>query len=238
MTQGYGPDHGQQGQWGQGGQDPQAPQWGQASPQGPESQPQWGQASPAAPSQPQWGQASPAAPYGSGAGASPAAAAAPAGLVRWLFLGAIAVVVIRGLYLLSNIIVSAFVVGLAQSAASADDAMASAGIGMLLLLLGLLVVDAVSVALLVLAIVVVAKSSGRSRTGAIVVGAAVLASFLVYLATRFLFFMLQSSAGTDVDALVTLSIVEYVLIGVHWLVFSAVVIVGARMSRRAAAQNA
>ena len=224
MTQGYGPDHGQQGQWGQGGQDPQAPQWGQASS--------------AAPSQPQWGQASPAAPYATGPGSSPAAPAAPAGLVRWLFLGAIAVVVVRGLYLLSNIIVSAFIVGIVQSAVSGDDAMASAGIGVLLLLLGLVVVDIVSVALLVLAIVVVVKSSGRTRTGAIVVGAAVLASFLVYLATRFLFFMLQNGAGYDVDALVTISIVEYVLMGVHWLVFSAVVIVGARMSRRAAAQNA
>src|SRR5699024_8371829 len=218
MTQGYGPEHGQQGQWGQGGQAPQAPQWGQASP--------------AAPSQPQWGQASPAAPYATGPGSSPAAPAAPAGLVRWLFLGAIAVVVVRGLYLLSNIIVSAFIVGIVQSAVSGDDAMASAGIGVLLLLLGLVVVDIVSVALLVLAIGVVVKSSGRTRTGAIVVGAAVLASFLVYLATRFLFFMLQNGAGYDVAALVTISTVEYGLMGVHWRGFSAVVIVGARLRLR------
>src|SRR5699024_7135188 len=175
MTQGYGPEHGQQGQWGQGGQAPQAPQWGQASP--------------AAPSQPQWGQASPAAPYATGPGSSPAAPAAPARRVRGLSLCAIAVLAVRVLYLLSNIIVSAFIVGVVQSAVSGDDAMASAGIGVLLLLLGLVVVDIVSVALLVLAIVVVVKSSGRTRTGAIVVGAAVLASFLVYLATRFLFFM-------------------------------------------------
>ncbi|WP_394216529.1 hypothetical protein [Brachybacterium vulturis] len=60
MTQGYGPDHGQQGQWGQGGQNPPppAPQWGQPEQQAPAPQPQWGQPSP---SQPQWSQPSPAA---------------------------------------------------------------------------------------------------------------------------------------------------------------------------------
>ena len=48
MTQGYGPDHGQQGQWGQGGQNPPppAPQWGQPGQPSPTPQPQWGQPSP------------------------------------------------------------------------------------------------------------------------------------------------------------------------------------------------
>lgn len=75
MTQGYGPDHGQQGQqpqWGPGGQNPppapqpqQQPQWGSPE-QAPPAQPQWGQPSPqsapqfgpsaGSPAQPQWGQ--------------------------------------------------------------------------------------------------------------------------------------------------------------------------------------
>jgi len=82
MTQGYGPQGGQQGQWGPQGQDPQQPAqqppWGQPSPA--PAAPQWGQQSPppappqgeqppwgappaappqASPAQPQWGQHSP-----------------------------------------------------------------------------------------------------------------------------------------------------------------------------------
>lgn len=72
MTQGYGPDHGQQGQWGQGGQNPPQQQpWGQPEPQAPAPQPQWGQPSPAP--EPQWGQASPqSAPQFGSPNASPA----------------------------------------------------------------------------------------------------------------------------------------------------------------------
>ena len=68
MTQGYGPDHGQQGQWGQDGQSspPPAP-WGQPGQQAPAAQPQWGQPSPA---QQPWGQASPAGAPGGYPGAA------------------------------------------------------------------------------------------------------------------------------------------------------------------------
>ena len=72
MTQGYGPENGQQGQWGQGGQNPPQQQpWGQPEPQAPAPQPQWGQPSPAP--EPQWGQASPqSAPQFGSPSASPA----------------------------------------------------------------------------------------------------------------------------------------------------------------------
>ena len=147
-------------------------------------------------------------------------------------------VVIRALYVLANIVVSVFVVGLASTAASADDAMTTAGIGVLLLLGALLIVVAASLALLVLSIVSLVKTQGRARTGAIIIGAAVVLSFLAYLATRGIFLVVQNGAGADVDALMTIAIIEYVVVGVHWLVFSAALIVGARMSRRAVTATA
>ena len=133
MTQGYGPDHGQQGQWGQGGQNPPppAPQWGQPGQPSPTPQPQWGQPSPApqpgSPSQPQWGHVSPApapggypgASYPGAAGASNSFGAPGAGapsrlanLIKWMFFAVLAVVAVR---LIGNVIT--FGIGFAGGAA-------------------------------------------------------------------------------------------------------------------------
>lgn len=234
MTQGYGPDHGQQGQWGQG---EQSPQWGRPPQQAPEAQPQWGQASPAAPAQPQWGQASPAASGYPGAAPASAGQAQPSGLITWLFRGAIGVVVLRGLYLLANIVVSVFIVGLAATATTTDGYMAGAGIAMLLVLGALVIVDIASVALLVVAIIAAVQAQGRARTGALVVGAAVVLSFGAYILTRVVFTVVQAGMA-DFDALMVAATIEYVVAGLNWLVFSVAVVIGARMSKRAVARTA
>ena len=86
MTQGYGPQDGQQGQWGQNGQWGQDGQPGQ-DPQQPAQQPQWGQPSPAQ-AAPQWGQqpSAPAPQQGEQAqwgGQSSAPQASPAPQQQW-----------------------------------------------------------------------------------------------------------------------------------------------------------
>lgn len=255
MTQGHGPHDGQQGQWGQGdqnaqppwgqppqGEPPAAPQWGQSPQQSaPQSPSQWGQASPA-PGSP-WGQSSPAP--GTGYPGDPAAGAfssppvspvsrktAVAGLVKWMFIGAIAVVALRGIYLLSNVIVSVFIVGLVDSVTDPDALAATAGISMLALLLFLGLVTLVSLALLVLAIIAAVKAAGRGRVGAIVVGSTVVLSFAIYLVARVIGLIAQNGAQFDSDALMTIAIIEYVVMALHWLVVSAALIVGSTMARR------
>src|SRR5699024_8293430 len=153
--------------------------------------------------QPQWGQASPAAGPGGHPGAAPVAdgRTQPSGLITWLFRGAIGVVVLRGLYLLANIIVSVFIVGLAATATTTDGYMATAGITMLLVLGALAIVDIASLALLVVAIIAAVQAQGRARTGALVVGGAVVVSFLAYVLTRIIFLVVQSSMGANLDGL-------------------------------------
>lgn len=203
MSQGYGPDNGQQGQWGPSGQtppppaapwgqgeqqaSPAQPQWGQAEQQAPAAQPQWGQASP---SQPQWGQASPAAPGGypgaagqSGLGTGPQFDAGDG--VNWkrvkligliLLAGTVAVLLVRlGINL-------AIVVGADDMVASdTGGEVGAVGVGsslVLLLLYGLNFL--LGLVLFVLGIVAAVMGRGRARVGGIVVAAAIPVSVVLY----------------------------------------------------------
>ncbi|ATG51017.1 hypothetical protein CFK38_05345 [Brachybacterium vulturis] len=196
MTQGYGPDHGQQGQW---GQDP------------PE-----------------------------GAPAPSADATAPVGLIRWLFVIGIAVVTVRALLVLVSILLSVYFYGLASTATDTDDVMISFGVGSIVISAGQLVTVVLSVALLTLAIIVAVKARERGRTGAIIVGGAVVLSFvifvLVFFIGRFLFINAPGVAGDGVDGIFRIAIIDHVVQAVHWLVFSAAVLIGAVRARRWARQ--
>ncbi|NMA78582.1 MAG: hypothetical protein GX960_15220 [Actinomycetales bacterium] len=253
MSQGYGPEHGQQGQWGQDGQNPPpAPQWGQPE-QAPAPQPHWGQSSPASqggspmasPSQPQWGQASPAAAPGGYPGASyPGAPGAAGGsypapgastpsmlsnIIKWMFFAVLAVVAVR---LIGNVIV--FGIGAAGGAAGSPEVV---GMGSLFGLLVLLVNGVVSLAVLVLAVMVIVQASGRGRTGAIVVVAAMVLAVIAYWIVYGIYTVIIVNA-TDYSTVGVMSLVYLVVEIIRSLLVFAALIVGAMMSRRWAAQNA
>ncbi|ASK65417.1 hypothetical protein CFK39_05740 [Brachybacterium avium] len=160
--------------------------------------------------------------------ASSADPPAPVGLIRWMFIVGIAVVAVRALLVLSTIVLPVFF-GLASTATDPDDAMISIGIGSAITVV-------LSVALLTLAIIVAVKAQGRGRTGAIIVGGAVVLSFVVFLVVffigRFLFITAPGATGGDVDRIFTIAIIDQVVQAVHWLVFSAAVLIGAVRSRR------
>lgn len=250
MTQGYGPDHGQQGQWGQGGQNPPppAPQWGQPGQPSPAPQPQWGQPSPApqpgSPSQPQWGHVSPApapggypgASYPGAAGASNSFGAPGAGapsrlanLIKWMFFAVLAVVAVR---LIGNVIT--FGIGFAGGAAGSTAVL---GMGSLFGILVLLVNGLVSLAVLILAVMVILQASGRGRTGAIVVIATMVLAVIAYWIIYGIYQVIIYNA-VDYSTVGVISLVYLVAEIIRSLIVFAALIVGAMMSRRWAAQNA
>lgn len=217
MTQGYGPDHRQQGQRGQGS--PEVAPVSSADAPGPVG-------------------ADATSPH---TGVSPVSPTAPVGLIRWMFFVGIAVVAVRALLVLSTIFLSVYYFGLASTATDPNDLMISFGIGSVVISGGQLVTVVLSVALLTLAIIVAVKAKERGRTGAIIVGGAVVLSFVVYVAVyfvaRFIFITGPGFPGGDVDSIFTISIIDHVVRAVHWLLFSAAVLIGAARSRRWARQN-
>ncbi|MGO1286768.1 MAG: hypothetical protein ACTHWF_13450 [Brachybacterium sp.] len=250
MTQGYGPDHGQQGQWGQGGQNPPppAPQWGQPGQPSPTPQPQWGQPSPApqpgSPSQPQWGHVSPApapggypgASYPGAAGASNSFGAPGAGapsrlanLIKWMFFAVLAVVAVR---LIGNVIT--FGIGFAGGAAGSTAVL---GMGSLFGILVLLVNGLVSLAVLILAVMVILQASERGRTGAIVVIATMVLAVIAYWIIYGIYQVIIYNSF-DYNTIGMISLVYLVAEIIRSLIVFAALIVGAMMSRRWAAQNA
>lgn len=202
MTQGYGPDHGQQPQWGGDAQNPPPaqPQWGQ--PEQPPAQPQWGQPSPAP--QPQWGQASPA-PQGQWGQGSPAPAATPGGYpgsaglsgtgtgpqygqadgVNWKrvkLIGLILLISTAVLLLVRLGINLATFIGAEDTAASeAGGEIGAVGIGSSLASLVLYILNfLVGLVMFVLGIVAAVMGRGRARVGGIVVAATIPVSVILY----------------------------------------------------------
>lgn len=173
------------------------------------------------------------------AGVSPSSSpTAPAGLITWMFFVGIAVVAVRTLLVLGTIALSVFFfVGLASTATDPNDVMISFGIGSVVISGGQLVTVVLSVALLTLAIIVAVKAKERGRTGAIIVGGAVVLSFVAFFIARYIFIIAPVSAGDDVDKIFTVAIIDHVVRAVHWLAFSAAVLFGAVRSRRWSRQN-
>lgn len=163
---------------------------------------------------------------------------APVSLIRGMFVLGITVVAVRALLVLSTILLWVYFYGLASTATNQDDALISIGIGSAVSSAGQLITVVLSVALLTLAIIVAVKARGRGRTGAIIVGGAVVLSFIVFVVVffigRFLFITAPGATGGDVDRIFTIAIIDHVVQAVHWLVFSAAVLIGIVRSRRSA----
>ncbi|MGO1389944.1 hypothetical protein [Brachybacterium alimentarium] len=243
MTQGYGPNNGQQPQWGQGDQNPQQP-----------AQPQWQPApQPQSPAQPQWQPASPAptpapggypgapaaaaypgapghsAPNGVGSGAGSGSGSRLAKLTQWMLILVAAVIVVRVIREIVSIVTS-LVGNAAMSSGSMDNGMAVAGGGVIVGLLFLLVNGLVSLGLLVLSIMVAVQSTGRGRAGAIIVAATLVVSVIVYWIFSGIFTAVLYNAG-DFSTIQTVSIISVVVEIVRLLVVFAGLIVGGLMAR-------
>ncbi|GAA1291304.1 hypothetical protein [Brachybacterium alimentarium] len=246
MTQGYGPNNGQQPQWGQGDQNPQQP-----------AQPQWQPApQPQSPAQPQWQPASPApTPAPGGYPGAPAAAAYPgatghsapngvgsgsgsrlAKLTQWMLILVAAVIVVRVIREIVSIVTS-LVGNAAMTSGSMDNGMAVAGGGVIVGLLFLLVNGLVSLGLLVLSIMVAVQSTGRGRAGAIIVAATLVVSVIVYWIFSGIFTAVLYNAG-DFSTIQTVSIISVVVEIVRLLVVFAGLIVGGLMARNWVKRNA
>ncbi|MGP5097700.1 hypothetical protein [Brachybacterium alimentarium] len=250
MTQGYGPNNGQQPQWGQGDQNPQQP-----------AQPQWQPApQPQSPAQPQWQPASPAptpapggypgapaaaaypgapghsAPNGVGSGAGSGSGSRLAKLTQWMLILVAAVIVVRVIREIVSIVTS-LVGNAAMSSGSMDNGMAVAGGGVIVGLLFLLVNGLVSLGLLVLSIMVAVQSTGRGRAGAIIVAATLVVSVIVYWIFSGIFTAVLYNAG-DFSTIQTVSIISVVVEIVRLLVVFAGLIVGGLMARNWVKRNA
>lgn len=221
MTQGYGPQNGQNGQWGaDGGQG----QWGQNSPQGPQpaQQPQWEQPSPA-PAAPQWGeqsagQASPAPQQWSQAspppapgypgtsgypGAAGAAATSPvAGKGTLAKKLGIALLILSVLAVIARLATPIFMFMMAANGNPADMEEISVGMGLgsIGTLLAWIANLIFSIGLLVVSIIAAIQFSGRGRTGAIIVAATVIVSVVLYWIVSFVAgFLGAAIAGNSYD---------------------------------------
>ncbi|MGP5626533.1 hypothetical protein [Brachybacterium alimentarium] len=252
MTQGYGPNNGQQPQWGQGDQNPQQPtqpQWQPApQPQSP-AQPQWQPASPAPTPAPGGYPGAPAAAaypgatghsapngVGSGAGSGSGSGSRLAKLTQWMLILVAAVIVVRVIREIVSIVTS-LVGNAAMSSGSMDNGMAVAGGGVIVGLLFLLVNGLVSLGLLVLSIMVAVQSTGRGRAGAIIVAATLVVSVIVYWIFSGIFTAVLYNAG-DFSTIQTVSIISVVVEIVRLLVVFAGLIVGGLMARNWVKRNA
>lgn len=216
MNQGY-------GQQGTGGQEPQ---WGNSSGQ----EPQWNQVAGGSPA-PAFSSAAPAP------GTDGVAGTVVSGvekIVKWLMILTIAVVAYRALMGLITFGTGLFLG--ASGAVAADPDAALLGSGLLNLLL-LAINGLISLALLVVAVMTAIKTTGKGRTGAILVLAAVVLSVILFWINQVIYQMALASA-TDVDSIVTWSFVNIGLEVGHWLLIAAVMIAGAVMARRWVKQNA
>lgn len=238
MTQGYGPNNGQQPQWGQGDQNPQQP-----------TQPQWQPASPAPTPAPGGYPGAPAAAaypgapghsapngVGSGAGSGSGSGSRLAKLTQWMLILVAAVIVVRVIREIVSIVTS-LVGNAAMSSGSMDNGMAVAGGGVIVGLLFLLVNGLVSLGLLVLSIMVAVQSTGRGRAGAIIVAATLVVSVIVYWIFSGIFTAVLYNAG-DFSTIQTVSIISVVVEIVRLLVVFAGLIVGGLMARNWVKRNA
>ena len=177
MTQGYGPDNGQQGQWGQQGQ------YGQGQPEQPPAAPQWGQASPAAPAQQPWGQASPGGYPGSTgyAGGQPGTADG----VDWRRVKLLGLLLLIGtgvlLLVRLGINLTMFIGAEDLAASNSGGELGAAGIGSSLANLVLYCVNfLVALVLLGLGIAAAVMGRGRARMGGIVAIAGIVLSAVLF----------------------------------------------------------
>ncbi|MGO1977589.1 hypothetical protein [Brachybacterium tyrofermentans] len=234
MTQGYGPNNGQQPQWGQGNQNPQQP-----------AQPQWQQAPQAqSPAQPQWqqapaGYASPAPSYpgapGSGGPAAYGAANDPSkrGLARKL---GIALLVLSVIALIARLVTPIFMFIVAGSGNPAEMETVSVGMGLSSLgtILSWIVNLIVSLALLVIAIIGAIQFSQRGRIGASIVIATVVLSVPLYWIVSFLAGFIAALATGAADPSSTYvvggiaEIVRLLIVGATLLVGSYLVLAWGR----------
>lgn len=251
MTQGYGPQYGQNGQWGADGDQGQ---WGQNSPQGqqPAPQSQWGQPSPA-PAAPQWGeqsagQASPApqqwsqaspppAPGGypgtsgypgTAAAASTSPVAGKGALAKKL---GIALLVLSALAVIARLATPIFLFMMAANGNPADMEEISVGMGLgsIGTLLAWIANLIFSIGLLVVSIIAAIQFSGRGRTGAIIVAATVIVSVVLYWIVSFVAgFLGAAIAGNsyDMGTIYTLAGIAELL---RLLVVAAALLVGSYM---------
>lgn len=174
MTQGYGPEFGQQGQqpqWGQGGQAPSpAPQ--------PHQQPQWGQASPA----PMPGGYPGSAGHG-GMGTGPQIGSGDG--VNWRRVKLLGLILLIGTALLLlvrlGINLASFIGADDLAASDTGGEIGAVGLGSGLVSLALWVVNfLLGLIMLVLGIVAAVMGRGRARVGGIVVAAAFPVSIVLY----------------------------------------------------------
>jgi len=264
MTQGYGSGDGQQPQWGQGEQPGQQPGWAQqASPAQAPAQPGWSQqASPApAPAQPQWnqvpsqvsaqpGSSAPNGYPGAATSAHPGATGYPgsgsatgvrakstlAKVAQAMLILLIAVIAVRVIREVVGFVVS-FISGAAVSGGSVDGGMAVAGGGVILGLLFLALNGLVSIALLAVSIYLAVQTSGRGRTGAIIVAATLLVAVVLYWIVYGIYYAVMVNA-TDYSMIGIMSIIYLIAEVVRSLIVFAALIVGTLMTRRWVKQNA
>ncbi|MGP9845929.1 hypothetical protein [Brachybacterium sp. 107] len=242
------------------------PQWGQASPaaaQQPAQEPQWNPSpdltsypgTPQTPGAQQYPGASqyPGAPQYPGAQQHPGATQHPgvtgsasatgtgvdptlAKVAQWTMIAVIVVIVVRVIRGAVGF-GAGFVSGAMSSGGAVDGGMAVAGGGALLGLLLLLLNGVVTLGLLVLAIFVAVKSSGRARTGAIIIAATLVLSVVLY------------GIGYGIYVAVIYNMADYSTIGVVAIIYAivevirslivfAALIVGGLMVRRGVKQGA
>lgn len=249
MTQGYGPQYGQNGQWGADGDQGQ---WGQNSPQGqqPAPQSQWGQPSPApaapqwgeqsagqaSPAPQQWGQASPPpAPGGypgtsgyPGTAASTSPVAGKGALAKKL---GIALLVLSALAVIARLATPIFIFMMAANGNPADMEEISVGMGLgsIGTLLAWIANLIFSIGLLVVSIIAAIQFSGRGRTGAIIVAATVIVSVVLYWIVSFVAgFLGAAIAGNSYD-MGTIYTVAGIAELLRVLVVAAALLVGSYM---------
>ena len=183
MTQGYGPDQGQQPQWGQDGQNPPSAQQ--------PAQPAWGAPGQSAPAQqPQWGQASPDPAGGGYAGSSgyPGASGTPQFVpgdgVKWSRVKLVGLILLISVALLLLIRLGLSLASFLMAPELAGDPFASeAGMNLGSSLATILLAGAnliVSLAAIALGIAAAVMGRGRARTGGVVVAATVVVSVVLY----------------------------------------------------------
>ena len=214
MTQGYGPQGGDQGQW--GGQPPQPGQQSQQPQQGQQGQQQWGQPSPApqqqwgqpspAPASQGWAQASPAPSPGGYPGTSGAVPAASPDGANWPRVKTLGMVLLIGAALLLVIRVGidlAAIIGADGIAASNAGGSVTGGVAIgssLVLLLLYLANLLVSIVMMILGIIAAVMGRGRARLGGILVAAGIPVATILYWVLSFVMgFVLAASGSVDLD---------------------------------------
>ncbi len=251
MTQGYGPQNGQNGQWGADGDQGQ---WGQNSPQGqqPAPQSQWGQSSPP-PAAPQWGeqsagQASPAPQQWSQASPPPAPGGYPgtsgypgtagaastspvAGKGALAKKLGIALLVLSVLAVIARLATPIFMFMMAANGNPADMEEISVGMGLgsIGTLLAWIANLIFSIGLLVVSIIAAIQFSGRGRTGAIIVAATVIVSVILYWIVSFVAGFLGAAIAGNAYDMGTIYTVGGIAELLRVIVVAAALLVGSYM---------